>query len=137
MTTPDPDRWPEFHLAKYANQVVLGLAAYSLYAWFNDDVGRLGFNSYSAFAISMAFAVSGNGLTLFVVSRRGRSRLWKTAVALTISVLVLSAVGLYALEQAHFPWRQFFGWSVVFVFLTHLLNLFTFYRVARFRLGDA
>ncbi len=133
MTNPDANRWPEFHLAKYANQVVILLVVYSLYKWFDEDVRRLGFESYSAFASWIVFAVSGNALTLLVVSRRVWSRFWKIALAVTIGVLVVSAVGLIAAKNAGVSLQELMGWGIAFVFLAHLLNLFTLVRVSKLR----
>ncbi|MEO1246227.1 MAG: hypothetical protein AAFX56_11155 [Pseudomonadota bacterium] len=133
MAKSDANRWPEFHLAKYANQVVLLLAAYTLYKWFNEDVGQFGFESYLAFAGWLIFAVSGNSLTLFVVSREVRSRFWKVALTVTIGIMTVSAVGLIAIKDIDVSLRETLGWGVTFVFLTHVLNLFTLVHVAQVR----
>ena len=133
MKNLDANRWPEFHLAKYANQVVLLLVAYTLYKWFNEGVGRLGFESYLDFAGWMMFAVSGHVLTLLVVSRRVWSKLWKIALAVTVGVLVVSTLGLIAAEQTGISLRELMGLGVAFVFLAHLLNLFTLVHVSQIR----
>ena len=128
----DARRWPEFHLARYANQVVLFLVAYTLFKWYGEDVGLLGFDSYIAFAAWLIFAVTGNGLTLFAVSRPDRSRYWKPAFATTLVVLALSIAGVIALWDAPL-FKERAGLGVAFVLCTHPLNLMTLLQVARLR----
>ena len=92
----------------------------------------LGFDSYTIFATWLIIAVSGNGLTLFAISRREWSRYWKLALATPAVVLVLSAIGVVGLWGSPML-KDRAGLGVAFVFGTHLLNLVTLVKVARLR----
>ncbi len=131
-TSSDAERWPEFHPAKYANQVVLALVAFTLFKWYGDDVGLLGFDSFAVFALWLIFAASANGLTVFVVSTRSWSRYWKSALFVTIAFLCVSVAGFVAL-WGNSALKDGAGSGVAFVYGTHLLNLATLIQVARLR----
>ncbi len=124
--------WPEFHLTRYANQVVLFLVAFSLFKWYGEDVSLLGFNSYASFAAWLSVAVTGHGLTLFVVSRRAWSRYWTVALAVTLAILAVSGVGIVGLWGSPLL-QDRFGLAVTFVLCAHILNLVSLIRVARLR----
>jgi len=132
MAQTDENRWPEFHLVKYANQVILILVAYTLYKWLDEDVGRLGFNTYAEFASWLTVAVAGNGFTLFVVSRKEWSQYWKIAFVITVGVLCVSTIGFIAVKDSEIV-RETAAWVLAFVLITHLLNLYTLVRVSQIR----